>query len=260
MQNLSSALQDQELCTRISKSKLVVFLDYDGTLAPIVKNPTRAVLSPKTRKVLARLASIYSVAILSGRDVEDVRRLIGLENIVYAGSHGFDIVDGEGKKLGNLNWNSYLPILDVAEETLGHVMKNIPSAIVERKKFAVTVHYRRVAKSKVILLKRRFHRTASKFPYLKKIEGKKVLELLPNVDWNKGKALILLIKILGRKSKILPVFIGDDVTDEDAFCAIKERGIGILVGKTKPYTCANYSLRNYTEVKSFLELIIRISK
>lgn len=256
--NLPSALRDQGLKTRISKSKLVVFLDYDGTLTPIVSDPALAKLSSKTRKVLERLASICPVIVLSGRDVEDVRRLVGLKNIIYAGSHGFDIVDGVGEELGHLNWNRFLPNLGVAEEKLRHQMKDVPGVIVERKKLAVAVHYRRVPNSKIPLLKQRFNRTASKFPYLKKTKGKKVLELLPNIDWNKGTALMSLIKTLGLRAKYLPVFIGDDLTDEDAFRMIQEKGLGILVGKATGDTFANYCLRDYSEVRSFLELITKV--
>ena len=257
---LPSALEDRRLESRLANSKIALFLDYDGTLTPIVNDPSQAVLSQQSREVLEKLATLCPVIILSGRDVQDVRTMVGLENIIYAGSHGFDVVDRRGEKLANTNWDRFLPTLDAVEENLRHESKSLPGVLVERKKFAVAVHYRKVSSSNLVILKRRFNQVAARFPSLKKTKGKKIFELIPDVDWNKGTALISLIDTLGLKSKGLPIFIGDDITDEDAFRMIKDKGVGILVGKAKLGTRACYSLRNHIEARIFLERLIRILK
>lgn len=256
---IPSALEDRSLKVRLAESKIVVFLDYDGTLTPIVDNPSRAALSQQTRKVIENLAALCPVIVLSGRDVEDVRKLVGLENVIYVGSHGFDAIDRNGARLSNINWDKFLPALDLAEDILEHELKDLPGVIVERKRYAIAVHYRKVSKSNLAILKLRFNRIGTQFPSLKKTSGKKVFELLPNVDWNKGTALVSLFDILGFTSKDLVVFIGDDLTDEDAFCAIKDQGVGILVGKPKRRTCAGYSLHNYVQVRAFLEQLVQLS-
>ena len=250
---LPSALRNLQLEKRLTNSKLAIFLDYDGTLTPIVSDPSQAVLSQKSRNVLKKLSTRCPVIILSGRDVKDVKKMVGLKSIIYVGSHGFDIaVRNRGIRV-NTNWYKFLPALNDAEEQLRVRLNDLPGVIVERKKFSIAIHYRKVAKSYLAILKLRFNRTASQFPSLKKTNGKEILELLPNSQWNKGAALDLLLDILWPNSKVVPIFIGDDLTDEGAFCAIKNKGVGIFVGKSKRDTCAKYSLRNSIEVRAYLE-------
>ena len=238
--------------------QLVLFLDYDGTLTEIVEDPDKAFLSEETRNVIRRLASICTIAVLSGRDVEDVRRLVNVQGIVYAGSHGFDIVDASGTRQNNPRWLSFLPSLDKAEKKLRETMKGIPGVIIDRKLYAIAVHYRKVEDSMVAKVRERFDKVSSSITRLRKSEGKKVFELLPDVEWNKGAALLSLLKMLGFEGQdVTPIFIGDDLTDETAFKAIRENGIGILVGEEdKPDTFARYSLHNPIEVRSFLQDLI----
>ena len=96
---------------------------------------------------------------------------------------------------------------------------------------------------------------------LRRINGKKVYELLPDVAWDKGKAVLWLLETLGlERGNIRPIYIGDDRTDEDAFRALEQRGIGILVTEQSQSTTAGYSLKNPAEVERFLqELVDRLS-
>ena len=91
------------------------------------------------------------------------------------------------------------------------------------------------------------------------MEGKKVYELLPNTDWDKGKAVLWLLEDLHlERGKVRPIYIGDDRTDEDAFRALGRRGIGILVSEEPRPSAATYSLGNPSEVERFLrELVAR---
>ncbi|MDG6904687.1 MAG: trehalose-phosphatase [Nitrososphaerota archaeon] len=253
---LPSALIDERLKNRLYRSKLIIFLDYDGTLAPIVNSPSEAILPLETRMVLKDLSTLCPVSILSGRDINEVKQMVRLRNIMYAGSHGFDISGWKRRPLSKGNWDRFLPFLHLAEEKLRRELRYLPEVRVERKKFAVTVHYRKARRSDVPIMKRRFNQIASQFTLLRRTTGKQVLELLPNIDWNKGRALQYLIKVQDGKPKYLPVFIGDDLTDEEAFRVIKRNGVGILVGRTNRATYARYSLRDYVEVRSFLELVI----
>jgi trehalose-phosphatase len=99
---------------------------------------------------------------------------------------------------------------------------------------------------------------AARHPELRRISGKKVYELLPDIDWDKGKAVAWLLETLGLESRsggIRPIYIGDDSTDEDAFRALEQRGIGILVSEQSQPTAARYSLKNIDEVERFLRTL-----
>src|SRR5262245_65992164 len=126
----------------LSGDRLAVFLDYDGTLTPIVSRPGDAWLSESMRETLRSLAARLPVAILSGRDLDDVRGRVHVDGIVYAGSHGFDIAGAGGlhRELGA----AYLPMLDAAEMELREALDEIPGAQLERKHFSVAAHYRNV--------------------------------------------------------------------------------------------------------------------
>lgn len=258
---IPSALESEELDRLLASRKLSVFLDYDGTLTEIVQEPSMALLSEETRNVLRKLSSLCPVAVISGRDVEDVKRLVEIERIVYSGSHGFDIITTDGTRKENSEWLQFLPYIDQAEKELRAATEEIPGVIIERKRFAISVHYRKVDPENVPLVEKRFNKIASDIPMLRTAGGKKIFELLPNVEWNKGRALLLLLKTLRlEESDSLPIFIGDDITDEDAFKVIGRIGLGIFVGQLDRSTFAQYSLRNPKEVRGFLQRLIEILK
>jgi trehalose-phosphatase len=235
-----------------------VFLDYDGTLTPIVSHPENAWLPDSMRETLRSLASRVPVAILSGRDLDDVRGRVLVDGIVYAGSHGFDIAGAGGlrRQLGA----AYLPVLDTAETELREALDDIPGAQLERKHFSVAAHYRNVNESDAFRVALAVDAVAARHRELRRIDGKKVYELLPDIDWNKGKAVLWLLETLDLvRGKVLPIFIGDDRTDEDAFRALEKRGFGILVSEQPQVTAASYWLKNPEKVERFLrELIARL--
>jgi len=253
---IPSALENiQEIGRR--GDRLAVFLDYDGTLTPIVSHPEDASLSDSMRQTLRSLAARLPVAILSGRDLDDVRGRVLVDGIVYAGSHGFDIAGAGGlrRELGD----AYLPVLDAAENELREALDDIAGAQLERKHFSVAAHYRNVNENDAGRVALAVHAVAAKHGQLRRIDGKKVYELLPDIDWSKGKAVLWLLETLEvDRGKALPIYIGDDRTDEDAFCTLEKRGIGILVSEQPQATAASYWLKNPDEVECFLrELIAR---
>ncbi len=262
IRSLDSALEKKEaILKRLREHTPVIFLDYDGTLTPIVARPAQAILPEETRRVIRRLADHYSVAIVSGRDLGDVQNMVGISDIAYAGSHGFDIAGPEGRYRDQEVGKPFLATLDKAEAELRERLK-VARAWVERKRFAIAVHYRQVKTADLDVLRQQFDEVARHYPELRKSAGKKVLELRPDIDWDKGKALMHLIEALhadGRR--VLPVYIGDDTTDEDAFGAIGDRGISIVVGGGNRKTSAHYALRSPEEVRAFLEeLLARAEK
>jgi alpha,alpha-trehalase len=244
-----------EIIAGAGGKKPAVFLDYDGTLTPIVSHPADAWLSESMRQTLASLASRVPVAILSGRDLDDVRGRVLVDGIVYAGSHGFDIAGAGGlrRELGV----AYLPLLDEAEMELREALDDIPGAQLERKHFSVAAHYRNVNENEASKVALAVDAVGARHRKLRRMNGKKVYELLPDIDWNKGKAMLWLLETLLLDSgNALPIYIGDDRTDEDAFRALEKVGIGILVTEKPQVTAASYRLNNSDEVERFLGELI----
>ena len=238
---------------------LAIFLDYDGTLTAIVSDPKKALLSDSMRQTLQALVMRASVAVLSGRDLDDVRKRIAIDAIVYAGSHGFDIAGPRG--LRRQEATKFLPALDAAEKELREKLSAIAGALIERKRFSIAAHYRKVNDSDLPKLERVVSEVAERHQELRRMEGKKVYELLPNTDWDKGKAVLWLLETLGSESgKFRPIYIGDDRTDEDAFRVLRQCGTGILVSEEPRSTAARYALKNPAEVERFLQELIEMTK
>jgi alpha,alpha-trehalase len=255
IQDLPSALQGlAEIAAALEGRTPAVFLDYDGTLTPIVDRPQDALLPAEARRAVEHLAARCPVAVVSGRDLDDVRTLVGVDGIYYAGSHGFDILAPDGSR--HQKAREYLPALEAAEAELRPALEAIPGARLERKRFAIALHYREVSGDRTAQVEAAVDRAAAGHPELRKTGGKKVFELRPAVDWDKGKAVRWLLEVLGLdRVDVLPLYIGDDETDEDAFRAIRDRGLGIVVrgeGDERP-TAARYQLGHPAEVARFLD-------
>jgi trehalose-phosphatase len=255
IRGLPSALQRlREIAAALEGRTPAVFLDYDGTLTPIVDRPEDALLPEETRRAVEHLVARCPVAVVSGRDLHDVRALVGMGGIFYAGSHGFDILAPDGSR--HQKATELLPALDAAEAELGPALDDIPGARLERKRFAIALHYREVSGDRTAEVEATVDRAAAGHAELRKTGGKKVFELRPAVDWDKGKAVRWLLEVLGLdRVDVLPLYIGDDETDEDAFRAIRDRGLGIVVrgeSDERP-TAARYRLENPGEVARFLD-------
>jgi trehalose 6-phosphate phosphatase len=232
-----------------------IFLDYDGTLTPIVSHPENALLSDSMRQALQALILQAPVAILSGRDLDDVRQRVNIGAILYAGSHGFDIAGPRG--LRKEMAAEFLPKLDMVEKELGTQLVGIAGADVERKRFSIAAHYRNVNESDLPKVERAVSEVAARHRDLRKLDGKKVYELLPDIDWDKGKAVQWLLENLGLDcANGRPIYVGDDRTDEDAFRALGQRGVGILVSEQPRPTAASYSLKDPAEVGRFLRELV----
>jgi trehalose 6-phosphate phosphatase len=197
-----------------------LFLDYDGTLTPIVERPQDARLSEDMRRILRDATRAMPVAVVSGRDLGDVRELVGVPEIIYAGSHGFDI-EGPSLRLQLPGGIDARCDLDQAVEDLTKRLASVHAARLERKRFAVAVHYRQVSEEDLKRVESAVGRVRTCFSRLRRTGGKKVIELRPNIDWDKGRAIRWLLTKIGLDGPdVLPIYLGDDLTDEDAFHAL----------------------------------------
>ncbi|EOY24416.1 hypothetical protein QUC31_008740 [Theobroma cacao] len=279
-----SALKSFEQISKNAKSKkIAVFLDYDGVLSPIVDDPDRAFMSDAMRSAVRNVAKHFPTAIISGRSRDKVYELVGLTELYYAGSHGMDIMgpvshtesddhpncirstDQQGKEVNLFQpAREFIPMIDEVFKTLVENTKDIKGAKVENHKFCASVHYRNVEEKNWPTIAQCVHDILKDYPRLRLTHGRKVLEIRPVIDWNKGKAVEFLLEALGLSGRddVLPIYIGDDRTDEDAFKVLREgsRGYGILVSSVPKESKAFYSVRDPSEVKKFLKALVRCKK
>lgn len=248
-----------EIEQRLANNRPAVFLDYDGTLTPIVSRPDLAVLSEDVRATIRELAGQCAVAIVSGRDRADVQRLVDLDELVYAGSHGFDITGPGGLEKQHEKASDFLAALDRAEEQVHSAVAGIEGALVERKRYAIAVHYRLVAGDDIAGIEAAVDAAVKDAsPNLRKTGGKKIFEIRPQLPWDKGRAVMWLLHALDLdQPDVLPMYLGDDETDEDAFAAIRERGgLGILVAAEPQRTSAHYLIPDPEGVGRFLRRLV----
>ncbi|MDD3374140.1 MAG: trehalose-phosphatase [Candidatus Omnitrophica bacterium] len=260
-QNLKNFFENlDEIKARLDGKTLVVFLDYDGTLTPIVSTPDLAIISDEMRNVVESLSKKVKVAIVSGRATDDVRSKVKISGIFYAGSHGFEINDPQGEVKINEEAQKIRPVIDEVQAKLAERVKNIEGALIENVKYTVSCHYRLVKDEDFEVFENQVDSVLSEYPQLRKTSGKKVFEIRPKIDWHKGKAVDWILSVFEKEQKnILPVYLGDDTTDEDAFRALKEKGFGVLVSTELRDTQAEYIVRDSGDVKKVLQTFIDLS-
>jgi trehalose 6-phosphate phosphatase len=208
------------------------------------------------RKAVAELARKATVGIVSGRDLEDLKSRVGLDGVFLAGSHGFDIAGPKGWRDTLQQGTEFLPDLDGAERVLRESVEPIEGAVVERKKFSIAVHYRRVRQEDVSRIEEAVDRALDEHQQLRKGRGKKVIQIQPRIDWDKGRAVDWLLERLELdRPGVLPVYVGDDVTDEDAFRRLAGRGITIAVRDDERRTAADLALVDPDDVRRFLDWV-----
>jgi trehalose 6-phosphate phosphatase len=233
-----------------------LFLDFDGTLVPIRDNPAQCVLSPEMKGQLEAISMSDKacIAILSGRTVTDIRDRVNIQDVYYGGNHGIEI---SGPRV-NYTHPDALSGKHVIEKVCSEIEKGvgrIEGTLIEKKKFGFTLHYRMADKESKALIKNVFYNIISEssdHQAFSVLRGKKVLELVPRIQWDKGKAAIFLLQ--KQKKNYLPVYVGDDITDETAFKALKAQGVTIRIGRSQK-TEAKYYLKGQWEMLRFLQHI-----
>ncbi|KAL9258535.1 putative trehalose-phosphate phosphatase D [Drosera capensis] len=256
----------EKIMNEANGKQIVMFLDYDGTLSPIVNDPDRAFMSDEMRVAIRGVAKRFPTAIVTGRCRDKVYDFVRLAELYYAGSHGMDIQGPkELKQPGNgavlfQAASDFIPIINEVHATLSEKTRSTPGAKVEHNKFCLSVHFRCVDEKRWAELAEQVKDVLNEYPGLRLTQGRKVLEIRPAIKWDKGKALEFLLESLGfaDTDNVFPVYIGDDRTDEDAFKVLKEgnKGLGILVSKVPKETNASYTLQEPSEVKSFLQRLV----
>jgi trehalose 6-phosphate phosphatase len=250
-------------------SHIILISDYDGTLTPIVERPEFAILSDRARTALKILVlkQDFKIVIISGRSLSDLKNRIGVQGIIYAGNHGLEI-EGPGISFVSRIARESQPFLSMISNVLNQALRPISGASVENKGLTISVHYRQVKPRHVNDVKdivEKIVGPAEASGNVRITAGKKIYEIRPPVDWNKGKAIEFIIKHFGIGcpiSALVPIFIGDDLTDEDGFKVVETygNGISILVGEPYKNSSAHYYLRTPEEAILLLEYFVTTTR
>ncbi len=261
--NITSGVQEIVKSIDIIKQEsFLLLLDYDGTLTPIVDRPELAILSQDVKEIIQQLTKVVKVAIISGRDLENVKKLVEIEDLFYAGSHGFEI-SGPGNMHFELDAaKKTLPELSKVEQDVKRGLIEIKEVLFEKKKFSVAIHYRQVNKQEEIdHIATVVEKIAKRYESLVITNGKKVFEIRPKLNWDKGKAVRWLAgRIFEIDTPVYPLYIGDDLTDEDAFHEIKGWGRSVVVGDHAYESFADVKIKDTEDVFTFLKEFYRILK
>lgn len=254
-----------EVEERLRGRYIMLFLDYDGTLTPIVGRPEMARLAPNVKNILRELARQegIKVVVISGRSLSNLEKRIRIPSLIYVGNHGFEL---HGPRIRHVHPSAAdsRQLLRTITGRLKKAYDTLPGIVVENKTFTVSIHYRQLAPEKVDF---------AKFLLLKEIgqhlgksrvvltEGKKVWEVRPAIEWDKGKTVLWLFArvLFSARKRVTAVYVGDDLTDEDAFRALKHRGLGVKVtDNPTEATEAAYYLDSPDEVFEFLKRLKQI--
>lgn len=253
--------QQDALEALLRERRLAVLLDYDGTLTPIVTDYRKAFLPDAMRDTLVRLAERSAVAVVSGRDLKDVQKLVGLDSVYYSGSHGFELSGPDDWSHIHKDAADFLPDLDQAEQALASRLADVPGHALERKHFSLAVHYRQVDDARVGEVASAVEEVLGGNTRLVKGLGKKVFELKPALPWDKGRAVGLLLDTLGMTGDdTIAVFIGDDITDEAAFRELRRPNVSIIVVDDDRATAADYALTDTDDVRRFLDWLAQTAE
>ena len=234
-----------------------IFLDFDGTLSPIARTPDSAALPGSTKKIIAELSRSRKckLAVISGRKLSDIKAVVGINKIIYAGNHGMEIEGNGVKRIIKVpKW--FAEVKRKIRMDIRSKMHGIKGILIEDKGHTLALHYRLTKRTERYKIKKYFYQaTASHLlnGRIKIQKGKMLYEVRPNIKWDKGKAVKWLLNRSSKKNT-LPIYIGDDETDKDAFKALKNRGITIFVGSRTKYG-AKYYLRDTNDVRKFLLMI-----
>lgn len=247
----------KQILHAIGKRGCVLMLDFDGVLSPIVRRPADARISAHAQTALRTLARHMPVAVISGRTLADVKRRVGIPDIAYAGKHGMEW-EFEGRRSIHRIDTVSLRRYGKARDMLLSLRKHFPGLVMEDKRSCLAMNYRGLRRSQAAAFRRAAHARLAPFLRTRAIrilDDNKTLEIVPFHALTKGDSALRLYGLLRTRNEI-PVFIGDSLTDEDAFKAFR-RGITIRVGHSRA-SRARYFFKKRADVDFFLGLIIKL--
>lgn len=241
-------------------SHIFLALDYDGTLVPIASSPDAAQPSAELLSLLAPLAAdpFFTVVVVSGRQLSDLCSLLPIPGISYIGTHGAELCTPDGAVRNLIPTGMLTMTMARLRRELDPLFAQVPGLVLENKRFALALHYRgarpEVEEWAIGQLVTAVQAHRKQGMALEVLHGKKVSEVRP-IGLTKGNALRTVL--VGLPPRTLPIYIGDDQTDEDAFQLLDRHGLTILVADHPRLTAAHYLLNHPRDVLRFLDVLRR---
>jgi trehalose 6-phosphate phosphatase len=242
---------------------LFLFLDYDGTLVPFKEKPTQVKTPEKIKKVLLQLQKnpAIIVSIVTGRTLKNIKKLLIIKGVSFIALHGLQIESSDGSQFRWKPAEHARSTLESIKENMQRELKGEKGAYLEDKELTVVLHYRLLPKNRIHIVREKFITVVhdnDKKKNLEIIHGAKVIEARPK-GWNKGKAIETFLAGHTEVKNKRIIYIGDDITDEDAFRFLRKRGITIHVAnQSKRETVAQYWVKNPAEVLRFLQSLSQL--
>jgi trehalose 6-phosphate phosphatase len=262
MQHLQPQAVAELIRTARGNQPFLLLCDFDGTLCEFTADPAAARLSTARRTLLERIAADArtTVGLVSGRRLEDVRLRSGLasDRIFLAGFHGFEI-EGRGERFTHPDIGNARAHAHGIAAALEPFVAPVPGAFIEDKGLSIVLHFREASPEDRTTVTSTFDRVVQRevsVGHVRVMRGACMLEVLPNIDWNKGNAVAWIRdRASGGGPPLFTVYIGDDVTDEDAFRAVD--GHGLRIAASDRVTGADYVVDGPTAVEQILEELSR---
>jgi trehalose-phosphatase len=239
----------------IAAPALLLGVNFDGTLTPLIDRPEHVQLNPEVRQTLRDLARRPSlkVAVASGRALADLQQKIGLPGLYYVGNHGLEIA-GPGVTYVEPSAQSHRDLVGEISAVLASRLGHLPGVWIEEKGLTAAVHYRQASPDASDEVRRIVHNALAQNHHPFQLSpSQKAFDIRPRVYWNKGSAITWLRDQIGMPDA-LTVYVGDDVTDEDAFGALAE-GVTVKVGRAEQ-SAATYQLDGPADVLRFLKWLL----
>jgi trehalose 6-phosphate phosphatase len=238
---------NRDLVRQFAWSSVLLAFDYDGTLAPIVRDPRKAAMRAVTKRLLVQVAQLYPTVVISGRSRAELRRWLGgvpLRQLV--GNHGIE------------PWQAHRPLVDEVDRclpVLDRHLSGLAGVVIENKAYSISVHYRRSREKRRALAA--ILEAAARLKNVRVVGGKQVVNILPDGAHHKG---IALEKERSRLQCDTALYVGDDETDEDVF-ALDQPGRLLSIRVTpKRASRATYCLRNQRAVDDLLALLVELRR
>jgi trehalose 6-phosphate phosphatase len=248
--------------TDATATHLLLLFDFDGTLSEFAATPAAARLPAARQRLLAELATRphTTVGVVSGRRLQDLRGKVDLgPSIFYAGLHGMEI-EGGGERFLHEGAREGQTFIQQLRPRLEDALADLAGVVVEDKEYSVVVHWRLAAlpvKTAASQVLSRLAEAPRRARQVRLQPGHEMCEVLPNVAWNKGSALQWMERHVAARlrSRLRTMYVGDDLTDEDAFLALGPSGLGVLVGRPRP-TAARFRLSDPPAVEALLRMLV----
>jgi trehalose 6-phosphate phosphatase len=247
----------------LKSDSIFLFLDYDGTLVPFKDRPAEVTTPEKIKKIIRQLIRNprVTVTIVTGRPLCDIKKLLNIKGLSFIALHGLQIETSDGSEFTWEQTDQARSLIKEIKEAMQRELKDKKGAFLEDKELTVVLHYRLLTANKIQGIREQFKRIVQSIDEkntLEIIDGAKVIEARPKI-WNKGMAIELFLAGRTKRKNILPIYIGDDVTDEDAFQFLGKRGISIYVAnQSKRKTTARYWVKNPDEVFFYLQSLSQL--